>query len=142
MHRALAGKVPSERRISQRRSVACFVFAIRYICVNISIDAQWLLERFVAMRRRAMFRRRYAFIGAALCAFSVSARAAGPVSVLYAGSLVNLMEHGVGPAFDKTGGYTFQGFAGGSKGLANQIKGQLAARRRLRQRHSQGQRRS
>ena len=30
--------------------------------------------------------------------------AAGPVSVLYAGSLVNLMEHGIGPAFDKASG--------------------------------------
>jgi molybdate/tungstate transport system substrate-binding protein len=54
----------------------------------------------------------------------------GPVSaetvnVLYAGSLVNLMEHGVAAAFDKATGGTFQGFAGGSNGLANQIKGQL-----------------
>src|SRR5215469_1769598 len=47
------------------------------------------------------------------------------VNVLYAGSLVNLMEHGIGPAFDKATGDTFQGFAGGSNGLANQIKGQL-----------------
>ncbi len=45
--------------------------------------------------------------------------------MLYAGSLVNLMEHGVGPAFDKASGDTFQGFAGGSGGLANQIKGKL-----------------
>ena len=53
------------------------------------------------------------------------ALAAGKVSVLYAGSLVNLMEHGVGPAFDKASGDSFQGFAGGSSGLANQIKGKL-----------------
>jgi len=51
--------------------------------------------------------------------------AAGKVNVLYAGSLVNLMEHGVGPAFDKASGDTFQGYAGGSSGLANQIKGKL-----------------
>lgn len=51
--------------------------------------------------------------------------AAGPVSVLYAGSLVNLMEHGIGPAFDKASGDQFQGYAGGSKLLANQIKGKL-----------------
>jgi molybdate/tungstate transport system substrate-binding protein len=51
--------------------------------------------------------------------------AAGKVNVLYAGSLVNLMEHGVGPAFDKAGGDIFQGYAGGSSGLANQIKGKL-----------------
>lgn len=51
--------------------------------------------------------------------------AAGKVNVLYAGSLVNLMEHGIGPAFDKANGDTFQGYAGGSSGLANQIKGKL-----------------
>jgi len=60
-----------------------------------------------------------------MVAFSGVAWADGSVSVLYAGSLVNLMERDVGPAFDKLGGYTFQGYAGGSKGLANQIKGQL-----------------
>ena len=53
------------------------------------------------------------------------ASAAGKVNVLYAGSLVNLMEHGIGPAFDKASGDTFQGYAGGSSGLANQIKGKL-----------------
>ena len=46
-------------------------------------------------------------------------------NVLYAGSLVNLMEHGIGPAFDKATGDTFQGFAGDSNGLANQIREQL-----------------
>jgi molybdate/tungstate transport system substrate-binding protein len=35
------------------------------------------------------------------------------------------MEHGVGPAFDKATGGTFRGYAGGSNGLANQIKGRL-----------------
>lgn len=54
-----------------------------------------------------------------------AALAAGTVNVLYAGSLVNLMEHGVGPAFDKATGNQFQGYAGGSVGLANQIKGKL-----------------
>ena len=53
------------------------------------------------------------------------ASAAGKVNVLYAGSLVNLMEHGIGPAFDKASGDTFHGYAGGSSGLANQIKGKL-----------------
>lgn len=52
-------------------------------------------------------------------------RAAGTVNVLYAGSLVNLMERSVGPAFDKASGDQFQGYAGGSKLLANQIKGKL-----------------
>ena len=54
-----------------------------------------------------------------------AAFAAGTVNVVYAGSLVNLMEHGVGPAFDKATGDHFQGYAGGSVGLANQIKGKL-----------------
>jgi molybdate/tungstate transport system substrate-binding protein len=61
---------------------------------------------------------------AALLAAPVAASAA-EVKVLYAGSLVNLMEHGVGPAFDTATGDTFQGFAAGSNALANQIKGKL-----------------
>lgn len=48
-----------------------------------------------------------------------------PVNVLYAGSLVNLMEHGIGPAFDRASGDRFQGYAGGSNALANQIRGKL-----------------
>ncbi|MBV8457534.1 MAG: substrate-binding domain-containing protein [Acetobacteraceae bacterium] len=55
----------------------------------------------------------------------VTAWAGDSVDVLYAGSLVNMMEHSIGPAFDKSSGDTFQGFAGGSKGLANEIKGKL-----------------
>jgi molybdate/tungstate transport system substrate-binding protein len=47
------------------------------------------------------------------------------VNVLYAGSLVNLMERGVGPAFDQKSGGRFQGYAGGSVKLANEIKGKL-----------------
>jgi molybdate/tungstate transport system substrate-binding protein len=45
--------------------------------------------------------------------------------VLYAGSLVNQMKHGVGPAFDKATGDQFEGYTGGSFMLANQIKGKL-----------------
>lgn len=48
-----------------------------------------------------------------------------PVKVLYAGSLTNLMEHDLGPAFDKTSGDSFQGFAAGSTELAMQIKGKV-----------------
>jgi molybdate/tungstate transport system substrate-binding protein len=67
-----------------------------------------------------------ALIAAALSLLTIpAADAAGTVNVLYAGSLVNLMEHGVGPAFDKAMGGQFQGYAGGSVGLANQIKGKL-----------------
>jgi molybdate/tungstate transport system substrate-binding protein len=54
-----------------------------------------------------------------------SASAAGIVKVLYAGSLLNLMEHSIGPAFDKATGGQFHGFAGGSVLLANQVKGKL-----------------
>lgn len=75
-----------------------------------------------------MHRRGFVLCGLVLppLARALPARAAGePVSVLYAGSLVNLMEHGIAPAFDTTGHGRFQGFAGGSSGLANQIKGRL-----------------
>jgi molybdate/tungstate transport system substrate-binding protein len=76
-------------------------------------------------------RKRLLLPGTALIATALSlvplkpANAAGAVNVLYAGSLVNLMEHGVGPAFGKATGTRFQGYAGGSVGLANQIKGKL-----------------
>ena len=60
-----------------------------------------------------------------LIATSVSAWAADTVNVLYAGSLVNLMERSVGPAFDHKSGDRFQGYAGGSNKVANEIKGML-----------------
>ena len=47
------------------------------------------------------------------------------VNVLYAGSLVNLMERSVGPAVEAENGDHFQGFAGGSNKVANEIKGKL-----------------
>ncbi|MFC0399354.1 extracellular solute-binding protein [Paraburkholderia rhizosphaerae] len=49
----------------------------------------------------------------------------GTVNVLYAGSLVNLMERSVGPAFGKETGLHFQGYAAGSNKIANEIKGKL-----------------
>jgi molybdate/tungstate transport system substrate-binding protein len=64
-------------------------------------------------------------VAAGCVALMPSARAAGTVSVLYAGSLVNMMERGIGPAFDKATGDRFQGYAGGSKLLADQVKGKL-----------------
>ncbi|MGH3830025.1 MAG: extracellular solute-binding protein [Pseudonocardiaceae bacterium] len=51
--------------------------------------------------------------------------AKGPVNVLYAGSLVNLMEHSLGPRFNQATGDTFQGFGAGSNELAMQIKGKV-----------------
>jgi len=47
------------------------------------------------------------------------------VSVLYAGSLVNLMERSVGPEFTKSTGVAFQGYAAGSNKIANEIKSKL-----------------
>src|SRR5450759_4724618 len=47
------------------------------------------------------------------------------VSVAYAGSLVNLMEKKVGPAFTQATGYPYQGEGKGSSALANEIKGKL-----------------
>jgi molybdate/tungstate transport system substrate-binding protein len=44
------------------------------------------------------------------------------VIVAYAGSLVGLMEHSIGPAFEQQTGSKFQGRAGGSKSLVTQIK--------------------
>ena len=54
-----------------------------------------------------------------------AAASAADLNVLYAGSLVSLMEHGVGPAFDRSSGDALRGFAAGSNALANQIKGKL-----------------
>ena len=71
-----------------------------------------------------MVRSTAALLATALLVAPGLARAAD-VNVLYAGSLVNLMEHGIGPAFDQATGDTFRGFGGGSNGLANQIKGKL-----------------
>jgi molybdate/tungstate transport system substrate-binding protein len=47
------------------------------------------------------------------------------LNVLYAGSLVNLMERSIGPAFTKASGLQFRGYAGGSNKVANEIKGEL-----------------
>ncbi|MGA7807676.1 extracellular solute-binding protein [Bradyrhizobium sp.] len=78
-----------------------------------------------ARRSKVVAFARAAVLAAAIGAIAPTAHAAGKVNVLYAGSLVNLMEHGIGPAFDKASGDTFQGFAGGSNKVANEIKGKL-----------------
>jgi molybdate/tungstate transport system substrate-binding protein len=54
-----------------------------------------------------------------------SSTAKGKVSVLYAGSLVNLMEKRVGPAFTQATGYSYEGEGKGSTALAAEIKGHL-----------------
>jgi molybdate/tungstate transport system substrate-binding protein len=61
---------------------------------------------------------------------AASTRAAAPlghgaVNVLYAGSLEDLMNKSIGPAFDKATGYTFTGFPAGSTDLASEIKGKV-----------------
>lgn len=50
-------------------------------------------------------------------------RGSGAVSVLYAGSLVRLMEQTLAPEFGAQTGFRVSGFAGGSSELANEIKG-------------------
>lgn len=56
---------------------------------------------------------------------SSPAKAHGTVRVLYAGSLVNLMEHDLGPAFGNATGYTYQGTGAGSTQLVSEIKGKV-----------------
>ncbi|MEY9887760.1 molybdate/tungstate transport system substrate-binding protein [Catenulispora sp. MAP12-49] len=51
--------------------------------------------------------------------------ASGPVKVAYAASLANLMEHDLGPAYDKATGGDFQGDAAGSTQLVTEIKGKV-----------------
>src|ERR1700682_2649478 len=62
---------------------------------------------------------------AGVLAANPSAAQDNTVNVLYAGSLVNLMERSVGPAFEKETGLRFQGYAAGSNKIANEIKGKL-----------------
>ena len=56
---------------------------------------------------------------------STVAKGSGPVSVLYAGSLVDILGKNIGPAFHSASGYTFNGFSGGSQEVASQIKGKV-----------------
>jgi molybdate/tungstate transport system substrate-binding protein len=51
----------------------------------------------------------------------------GSVNVLYAGSLVNVMQKRIGPDFHTSTGYSLVGFSAGSDALANQIKGKVRA---------------
>jgi molybdate/tungstate transport system substrate-binding protein len=56
---------------------------------------------------------------------AAAAKGSGPVDVLYAGSLADLMEKQIGPAFNTATGYTFTGFGGDSGDLATEIKGKV-----------------
>jgi molybdate/tungstate transport system substrate-binding protein len=64
-------------------------------------------------------------VGAGIALLGAVAAHADTVNVMYAGSLVHMMEQRVGPAFEKETGLTFQGYAGGSNKLANEIRGKL-----------------
>jgi molybdate/tungstate transport system substrate-binding protein len=66
-----------------------------------------------------------AIVGAGIALLGTAAAHAETVNVMYAGSLVHMMEQRVGPAFEKETGLTFQGYAGGSNKLANEIRGKL-----------------
>lgn len=54
---------------------------------------------------------------------TAASHGSGPVDVLYAGSLVDLMNDDIGPAFRAATGYTLDGTSGDSGTLANEIKG-------------------
>jgi molybdate/tungstate transport system substrate-binding protein len=97
---------------------------MRYIHSNISLS-ELVADSLSAQRREGTMIRGVFMSMALVLVLAAPAARADTVNVLYAGSLVNLMEHGVGPAFDKATGNSFQGFAGGSNALANQIKGRL-----------------
>ncbi|MGD0239496.1 MAG: extracellular solute-binding protein [Streptosporangiaceae bacterium] len=56
---------------------------------------------------------------------SSSPTGSGPVNVLYAGSLVDLMQKQIGPAFQTATGYSVSGISAGSKDLATEIKGKV-----------------
>lgn len=64
-------------------------------------------------------------VGGAGIAVPPPSSAAGKVSVLYAGSLVYIMEQVIGPAFATASGDQYQGYGAGSGAVANQIKGKL-----------------
>jgi len=56
---------------------------------------------------------------------TTTARGSGPVEVLYAGSLLSLMDNRVGPGFAKASGYSLVGTSGDSGSLANEIKAKV-----------------
>jgi molybdate/tungstate transport system substrate-binding protein len=78
-------------------------------------------------RRSRRVRTCVALLTATLLFGSSSVHAAsGAVNVFYAGSLVNVNESVLGPAFASLTGYSYQGKSAGSLAIANQIKGKIA----------------
>jgi molybdate/tungstate transport system substrate-binding protein len=49
----------------------------------------------------------------------------GAVTVLYAGSLTEVMEHSIGPAFEQRTGFNFSGMSAGSTAIVTEVKGGL-----------------
>lgn len=64
-----------------------------------------------------------AVAAAPLAAAAPRAPGSGPVDVLYAGSLVRLMQTAIDPAFQSATGYAVTGVSAGSTALATEIKG-------------------
>jgi molybdate/tungstate transport system substrate-binding protein len=79
-----------------------------------------------ALRRCAPCGRGVLLLLPLLLAITPVQAASGTVNVYYAGSLVNLNENLIGPAFASASGYTYQGKSAGSGAIANQIKGKIA----------------
>lgn len=73
-------------------------------------------------------RRSLPFVAVLLAIATITpARASGStVNVFYAGSLVNVNENLIGPAFSSGTEYTYQGKSAGSLAIANQIKDKIA----------------
>ena len=80
--------------------------------------------RFMVLGRRVLVAA-FALTPLALGMAQSPARAAGsgPVDVLYAGSLLDLMQNQIAPAFHRATGYNVVGIANGSTALAAEIKG-------------------
>ncbi|MGN6160311.1 MAG: extracellular solute-binding protein [Marmoricola sp.] len=77
------------------------------------------------MMKRAVAAATTAVLIVLLTACGSSSSKTSAVTVLYAGSLVDLMEKQIGPGFDKATGNTFTGFGAGSTALVSQIKGEV-----------------
>jgi molybdate/tungstate transport system substrate-binding protein len=76
--------------------------------------------------RLSLFVRPIALLGLLISLCLTQVRAGDDVvQVLYAGSLTNLMERAIGPAFERESGLHFSGYAAGSNQIANQLRGKL-----------------
>src|SRR4051812_33673633 len=85
-----------------------------------------MLNRLSSQRRIARCLLALGLTAGVLVASSTAHADGGTVNVFYAGSLVNLNENLVGPAFSTGAGYTYAGKGAGSGAIANQIKGKIA----------------